>query len=59
MPLVIQACDRQEYYEALRLNVTQCGGVMLQSMNNALDNAYKFFVPGWNELTRKRAANGG
>jgi Fic family protein len=58
MPLVIHSMDRQEYYEALRLNATQCGDVMLQSMNNALDNAYKFFVPGWNEVTRKRAASG-
>jgi Fic family protein len=58
MPLVIHSMDRQEYYEALRLNATQCGDAMLQSMNNALDNAYKFFVPGWNEVTRKRAASG-
>jgi Fic family protein len=58
MPLVIHSMDRQEYYEALRLNATQFGNQMLQSMNNALDNAYKFFVPGWNEVTRKRVASG-
>jgi Fic family protein len=57
MPLVIHSMDRQEYYEALRLNATQFGKVMMQSMDNALDNAYKFFVPGWNEVTRKRAAS--
>jgi hypothetical protein len=49
--------DRQEYYEALRLNATQFGGQMIESMNNALDNAYKYFLPGWNEVTRKRAAS--
>jgi len=57
MPLVIHSMDRQEYYEALRLNATQFGKQMMQSMDNALDNAYKFFVPGWNEVTRKRVAS--
>jgi Fic family protein len=57
MPLVIHSMDRQEYYEALRLNASEFGRQMLQSMNNALDNAYKFFLPGWNEVTRKRAAS--
>ena len=57
MPLVIHSMDRQEYYEALRLNATQFGDQMLESMNNALDNAYKYFLPGWNEVKRKRAAS--
>src|SRR3954454_16061966 len=57
MPLVILSMDRQEYYEALRLNASQFGEQMLESMHNALDNAYKFFLPGWNEVTRKRAAS--
>ena len=58
MPLVIHSMDRQEYYEALRLNATQFGKVMMQSMDNALDNAFKHFVPGWNEMSRKRLASG-
>jgi Fic family protein len=57
MPLVIHSMDRQEYYEALRLNATQFGKQMMESMDNALDNAYKFFLPGWSEVTRKRAAS--
>jgi Fic family protein len=58
MPLVIHSMDRQSYYDALRLNATQFGQVMMESMDNALDNAFKFFVPGWNEMTRKRVASG-
>lgn len=58
MPLVIHSMDRQTYYDALRLNATQFGQVMMQSMDNALDNAFKFFVPGWNEMSRKRVASG-
>jgi hypothetical protein len=50
--------DRQTYYDALRLNATQFGLVLMESMDNALDNAFKFFVPGWNEMSRKRAASG-
>jgi Fic family protein len=57
MPLVIHSMDRQEYYEALRLNATQFGKQMMESMDNALDNAYKFFLPGWNEVSRKRTAS--
>ena len=30
----------------------------MASMDNALDNAYKFFLPGWNEMSRKRMASG-
>jgi len=58
MPLVIHSMDRQTYYDALRLNATQFGQAMMQSMDNALDNAFKFFIPGWNEMTRKRVASG-
>ena len=57
MPLVIHSMDRQDYYDSLRLNATQFGNVLMQSMDNALDNAFKFFVPGWNEMSRKRAAS--
>jgi Fic family protein len=58
MPMVIHSMDRQTYYDALRLNATQFGGVLMGSMDNALDNAYKFFVPSWNEMSRKRKASG-
>src|SRR5438045_6558019 len=57
MPLVIHSMDRESYYDALRLNATQFGHVMMESMNNALDNAFKFFLPGWNEMSRKRASS--
>src|SRR5438105_12925196 len=56
MPLVIHSMDRQDYYDSLRLNATQFGQVLMGSMDNALDNAFKFFVPGWNEISRKRVA---
>jgi Fic family protein len=58
MPMVIHSMDRQTYYDALRLNATQFGGVLMGSMDNALDNAYKFFVPSWSEMSRKRKASG-
>src|ERR1700687_3446750 len=58
MPLVIHSMDREAYYDALRLNATQFGQVMMESMDNALDNAFKFFIPGWNEISRKRVASG-
>jgi Fic family protein len=58
LPMVIHSMDRQTYYDALRLNATQFGQVLMESMDNALDNAFKFFVPGWNEMSRKRAASG-
>jgi len=58
MPLVIHSMDRQTYYDALRLNATQFSQAMMQSMDNALDNAFKFFIPGWNEISRKRVASG-
>src|SRR3954467_8374599 len=59
MPLVIHSMDRETYYAALRLNATQFGRVMMQSMDNALDNAFKFFLPRWNETSRRRAASAG
>jgi hypothetical protein len=49
--------DREAYYDALRLNATQFGQVMMESMDNALDNAFKFFLPHWNETSRRRAAS--
>ena len=58
MPLVIHSMDREAYYDSLRLNATQFGNVMMESMDNALDNAFKHYVPGWNEMSRKRVASG-
>src|SRR5258708_1878250 len=49
MPLVIHSMDRHTYYDPLRLNATQFGQVLMESLDNALDNAYKFFVPGGDE----------
>jgi len=57
MPLVIHSMDREAYYDALSLNATQFGPVMTESMDNALDNAFKFFLPHWNETSRRRAAS--
>jgi Fic family protein len=56
MPLVIHSMDRETYYDALRLNASQFGQVMMESMDNALDNAFKYFLPHWNETSRKRAS---
>ena len=57
MPLVVHSMDRQSYYDALRLNASQFGQVLMESMDNALDNAFKYFIPSWNEMSRKRAAS--
>jgi len=57
MPLVIHSMDRQKYYDALRLNATQFGQAIMDCMDNALDNAMKYFIPSWNEMSRKRAAS--
>ena len=57
MPVIIHSIDREKYYEGLRLPATQFGNVIMDAMDNSLDNAYTFFVPGWNAMTRKRAAS--
>src|SRR5438045_9369171 len=57
MPLVIHSMDRETYYDALRLNASQFGQVMMESMDNALDNAFKFFLPKSAETSRRRAAS--
>ena len=57
MPVIIHSNDRQKYYEGLRLPATQFGNVVMDAMDNSLDNAYKFFIPSWNEMSRKRAAS--
>jgi len=57
MPVIIHSIDRQKYYEGLRLPATQFGNVMMDAMDNSLDNACKFFIPSWNEMSRKRAAS--
>ena len=58
MPLVIHSADRQTYYDALRLNASQFGQAIMDSMDNAIDNAMKYFIPSWNEMSRKRIASG-
>ena len=55
MPVIIHSHDRQKYYEALRLPATQFGNVIMDAMDNGLDNAFKYFIPGWNEIDRRRA----
>ena len=56
MPVIIHSHDRQKYYEALRLPATQFGNVILDAMDNGLDNAFKFFIPGYDENARRRVA---
>ena len=58
MPVIIHSIDREKYYEGLRLPATQFGSIIMDAMDNSLDNAYTFFHPGWNAMTRKRAATG-
>jgi len=31
--------------------------VVMDAMDNSLDNAFRYFIPGWNEMSRKRAAS--
>ncbi len=57
MPVIIHSHDRQKYYEALRLPATQFGYVIMDAMDNGIDNAFKYFIPGWDENTRKRASS--
>ncbi len=57
MPLVIHSMDREAYYDALRLNATQFGNTIMDAMDNAMDNAFKYFLPKWNEMSRKRVAS--
>jgi len=57
MPVIVHSIDRQKYYEGLRLPATQFGNVVMDAMDNSLDNACKFFIPTWNEMSRKRAAS--
>lgn len=56
LPVIIHAHDRQKYYEALRLPATQFGMVILDAMDNGLDNAFKFFIPDYDENARRRAS---
>jgi Fic family protein len=57
MPCIVHSTDRQAYYEGLRLNATEFGHIVMDAMDNALDNATKFFIPSWNEMSRKRKAS--
>jgi Fic family protein len=54
MPCIVHSTDRQSYYEGLRLNATEFGYIIMDAMDNALDNATKFFVPSWDEMSRRR-----
>ncbi len=57
LPVIVHSMDRQKYYDGLRLPATQFGHVVMDAMDNSLDNAYRYFIPGWNEMSRKRAAS--
>ncbi|HZX65715.1 MAG TPA: Fic family protein [Myxococcales bacterium] len=57
MPCIVHSTDRQSYYEGLRLNATEFGHIVMDAMDNALDNATKFFIPSWNEMSRRRKAS--
>jgi Fic family protein len=57
MPVIIHSSDRETYYEALRLNATQFGSVVMDAMDNSIDNAMKFFNPRYDANARKRAAS--
>src|SRR5207253_2157980 len=57
MPVILHSIDRQKYYDGLRLPATQFGQVVMDAMDNSLDNAMKFLIPGWNEMSRKRASS--
>src|SRR5256885_15129583 len=57
MPVIVHVMDRQKYYDGLRLPATQFGQVVMDAMDNSLDNAFRYFIPGWNEMSRKRAAS--
>jgi Fic family protein len=56
MPVIMHSTDRESYYEGLRLNATEFGHIIMDAMDNALDNATKFFIPSWNEMSRRRKA---
>jgi Fic family protein len=43
LPVIIHASDRQRYYEALRGPERDFRGFLAESMENALDNALRFF----------------
>ena len=57
MPIITHSMERQKYYEGLRLPATAFGGVMMDAMDNSLDNAFKFFIPGYDETARRKAAS--
>ena len=57
MPVIVHSMERQKYYEGLRLPATQFGQVMMDAMDNSLDNACKFFIPGFDETARRKAAS--
>jgi Fic family protein len=57
MPCIVHSTDREAYYEGLRLNATEFGHIVMDAMHNSLDNATKFFIPSWNEMSRRRKAS--
>ena len=56
MPSILHSTDRESYYEGLRLNATEFGHIIMDAMDNSLDNATKFFIPSWDEMSRRRKA---
>ncbi len=57
MPVIMHSMERQKYYEGLRLPATQFGHVVMDMMDNSLDNAFKYFIPGYDETARRQAAS--
>lgn len=57
MPVIVHSMERQKYYEGLRLPATQFGQVIMDAMDNSLDNAFKHFIPGYDETARRKAAS--
>jgi Fic family protein len=57
MPSILHSTDRESYYEGLRLNATEFGHIIMDAMDNSLDNATKFFIPSWDEMSRRRKAS--
>jgi len=43
LPCIVHSVDRQRYYESLRLPEAALRDLMLEAMENALDNAERFF----------------
>ncbi len=55
LPCIIHSIDRQRYYESLRLPEPQLRELMLEAMENALENAEKFFAAATTARAKKVA----